>query len=45
MVAQARIYVASDPTGAIFPALAISTLVVGLNLMADGIRQESARYR
>jgi peptide/nickel transport system permease protein len=45
MVAQARVYVATDPTAAIFPALAISTLVVGLNLMADGIRQESARYR
>lgn len=45
MVAEARNYVQTDPWAAVFPALSISSLVVGLNLMADGIRQESARYR
>jgi peptide/nickel transport system permease protein len=45
MVADARNFVRINPWTALFPALAISSLVVGLNLMADGIRQESARYR
>lgn len=45
MVADARNFIRIDPWPALFPALAISSLVVGLNLMADGIRQEGARYR
>jgi peptide/nickel transport system permease protein len=45
MVSEARTNVQTDPLAAVLPALAISSLVVGLNLMADGIRQESARYR
>jgi peptide/nickel transport system permease protein len=45
MVAEGRNFVATNAWAALFPAAAIATLVVGLNLMADGIRQESARYR
>jgi peptide/nickel transport system permease protein len=45
MVAEARNFVTANPSAALFPAAAIASLVVGLNLMADGIRQESARYR
>jgi len=45
MVAEARNFVTQNPAAALFPAAAIASLVVGLNLMADGIRQESARYR
>ena len=45
MVADARNFVTQNPAAALFPAAAIASLVVGLNLMADGIRQESARYR
>jgi peptide/nickel transport system permease protein len=45
MVAEGRNFVAQNPWPALFPAAAIASLVVGLNLMADGIRQESARYR
>jgi peptide/nickel transport system permease protein len=45
MVAEGRNFVTTNAWAALFPAAAIATLVVGLNLMADGIRQESARYR
>ncbi len=45
MVADARDFISRSPWAALFPAAAIASLVVGLNLMADGIRQESARYR
>ncbi len=45
MVAEGRNFVAQNPWPALVPAAAIASLVVGLNLMADGIRQESARYR
>ena len=45
MVAEGRNFVTQNPWAALFPAAAIASLVVGLNLMADGIRQESARYR
>jgi peptide/nickel transport system permease protein len=44
-LAQARAFIQYNPWAAIGPAAAIATLVVGLNLMADGIRQESMRYR
>jgi peptide/nickel transport system permease protein len=45
MVAEGRNFVTQNPWASLFPAAAIASLVVGLNLMADGIRQESARYR
>ncbi len=45
MVAEGRNFVTQNPWASVFPAVAIASLVVGLNLMADGIRQESARYR
>ena len=38
-VANARSYVQIAWWMAIFPALALSTLVVGVNLIADGIRR------
>jgi peptide/nickel transport system permease protein len=44
-LSQARSFIQYNPWAAIGPAAAIATLVVGLNLMADGIRQESMRYR
>jgi peptide/nickel transport system permease protein len=34
-----------DPTAVIWPALAIATLVIGLNLFADGLREEMTRYQ
>lgn len=45
MVAEGRNFVTQNAWASLFPAAAIASLVVGLNLMADGIRQESARYR
>jgi peptide/nickel transport system permease protein len=45
MVAEARNFVGQNPWAAVFPAAAIASLVVGLNLMADGIREEGTRYR
>jgi peptide/nickel transport system permease protein len=45
MVAEARNFVQINPLPAVIPAAAIASLVVGLNVMADGIRQELARYR
>jgi peptide/nickel transport system permease protein len=35
----------SNPLGVVWPALAISTLVIGLNLFADGLREELTRYQ
>jgi peptide/nickel transport system permease protein len=46
MVATGRRYILSgSPWAALWPALAIATLVVGLNLLADGLREESTRYQ
>jgi peptide/nickel transport system permease protein len=45
MVARARAYFFSNPWAAVWPALAISSLVIGLNLFADGLREESLRYQ
>jgi len=46
MVARGRRYIlAGSPWAAIWPAVAIATLVVGLNLLADGLREESMRYQ
>lgn len=45
IVARGRNYIWTNPWAVLWPALAISTLVVGLNLFADGIREESLRYQ
>jgi peptide/nickel transport system permease protein len=46
MVSTGRRYIESgSPWAALFPALAIATLVVGFNLLADGLREESLRYQ
>lgn len=39
MVSEARIYASLTPWALIFPASAISLLVVGVNLMADGLKR------
>ncbi len=46
MVAAGRRYIlAGSPWAALWPSLAIATLVVGLNFLADGLREESMRYQ
>ncbi len=46
MVAAGRRYILSgSPWAALWPALAIASLVIGLNLLADGLREESLRYQ
>lgn len=45
MVNDARRFMFSSPWGVIFPSLAISSLVVGLSLLADGLREETTRYQ
>lgn len=46
MVAKGREFILSgSPWAAMWPSLAIASLVVGLNLLADGIREESMRYQ
>jgi len=46
MVAKGREFIlAGSPYAALWPSLAIASLVVGLNLLADGIREESMRYQ
>ncbi len=46
MVAKGRQYIVSgSPWAALWPSVAIASLVVGLNLFADGLREELARYR
>ncbi len=46
MVAAGRRFIlAGSPWAALWPSLAIATLVVGLNLLADGLREESTRYQ
>ena len=45
MVARGRLYIWSNPWAVLWPAVAISSLVVGLNLFADGLREESLRYQ
>ena len=46
MVAKGRAFIlAGDPWAALWPSIAIASLVVGLNLLADGIREESMRYQ
>ena len=46
MVAKGRSFILmGDPWAALWPSIAIASLVVGLNLLADGIREESMRYQ
>jgi peptide/nickel transport system permease protein len=46
MVAAGRRFIlAGSPWAALWPSLAIASLVVGLNLLADGLREESMRYQ
>ncbi len=44
MVAEGRIWMITAPWIALFPSLAISSLVVALNLFADGVNAASRRY-
>jgi peptide/nickel transport system permease protein len=39
MVKEARVYAGLVPWALFFPALAISLVVIGVNLMADGVKR------
>ncbi len=45
MVQAGHEHIFTNPWAVIWPTLAISTLVVGLSLLADGLREESLRYQ
>jgi peptide/nickel transport system permease protein len=45
MVNEARRFIYANPLGVIWPSLAIASLVIGLNLFADGLREETTRYQ
>ena len=45
MVNEARRNIFANPLAVIWPALAIATLVIGLNLFADGLSEELSRYQ
>lgn len=45
MVNEARRNIFANPLAVVWPALAISTLVIGLNLFADGLSEELSRYQ
>lgn len=45
MVNQARQFIFSNQWSVVWPALAIASLVIGLNLFADGLREELTRYQ
>lgn len=45
MVQSGHHHIFTSPWGVIWPTVAISSLVVGLNLLADGLREESLRYQ
>jgi len=46
MVAKGRQFILQgSPWAALWPCVAIASLVVGLNLLADGLREESMRYQ
>ena len=45
MVNEARRHIFTNQWAVIWPALAISTLVIGLNLFADGLREELTRFQ
>jgi len=44
-ISESRAFLASAPWVALFPAAAVASLVVGVNLLADGIRQASRMAR
>ena len=44
MVAEGRMWIITAPWIALVPSLAISSLVVGLNLFADGVNAASRRF-
>ena len=46
MVAKGREFILTgSPWATLWPCVAIASLVVGLNLLADGLREESMRYQ
>ena len=45
MVNEARRHIFSNQYAVIWPSMAIATLVIGLNLFADGLREELTRYQ
>ncbi len=45
MVNEARRFIYANPWAVLWPSLAISSLVVGLNLFADGLSEELSRYQ
>jgi peptide/nickel transport system permease protein len=46
MVSKGREFILTGgPWAALWPSIAIASLVVGLNLLADGLREESLRYQ
>lgn len=46
MVAKGREFIlAGSPWASLWPSLAIAMLVIGLNLLADGLREETMRYQ
>ncbi len=45
MVNEARRNIFSNQLAVIWPSLAIASLVIGLNLFADGLREELTRYQ
>lgn len=46
MVSKGREFILTgSPWAALWPSIAIASLVVGLNLLADGLREESMRYQ
>jgi len=45
MVNEARRSIFANPLAVIWPSLAIASLVIGLNLFADGLREELSRYQ
>ncbi len=45
MVADARQFIFANPAGVVWPAIAVASLVIGLNFFADGMREELTRYQ
>lgn len=45
MVNEARRGIFANPLAVIWPSIAIASLVIGLNLFADGLREELTRYQ
>ncbi|HEX9926673.1 MAG TPA: ABC transporter permease [Anaerolineae bacterium] len=45
MVNEARKSIFANQTAVIWPSVAIASLVIGLNLFADGLREELTRYQ